>query len=62
VNGNIILELKAANALFPEHEAQLINYLKGTRIELGLLFNFGAKPEFRRRILTNDRKDTRAKP
>jgi GxxExxY protein len=57
VDGCVILELKAADALAPEHEAQLINYLKGTDIEVGLLLNFGARPQFVRRILTNDRKD-----
>ena len=43
--GKIILELKAVRALLPEHEAQLINYLKATSIELGLLVNFGTFPE-----------------
>jgi GxxExxY protein len=57
VDGCVILELKAADALAPEHEAQLINYLKGTDLEVGLLLNFGARPQFVRRILTNDRKD-----
>jgi len=52
----IILELKAADALCEEHEAQLLNYLRATNIELGLLLNFGKKPEFRRKIYTNDRK------
>jgi GxxExxY protein len=59
VNGSVVLELKAAECLAPEHEAQLINYLKGTDIEVGLLLNFGPKPQFIRRILTNDRKDFR---
>jgi GxxExxY protein len=57
VNGLIILELKAAEAIAPEHEAQLINYLKGTDVELGLLLNFGPKPQFIRRIFTNDKKN-----
>lgn len=56
VNDLIILELKAAESITPEHEAQLINYLKATKIEVGLLFNFGPKPQFIRRILTNDKK------
>jgi GxxExxY protein len=57
VNGMIILELKAATAIVPEHEAQLISYLKGTTIELGLLFNFGgSKPEFSRKIFSNENK------
>jgi GxxExxY protein len=54
----VILELKAAEAIAPEHEAQLINYLKGTTLEVGLLLNFGPKPQFVRRILTNDKKNT----
>ncbi len=52
----IILELKAAEAIAPEHEAQLINYLKATKIEVGLLFNFGQKPQFIRRVFGNERK------
>jgi len=45
VNGKIIIELKAAECLMKEHELQLINYLKATDIEIGLLLNFGKKPE-----------------
>ncbi len=56
VDGCVILELKAAEAIAPEHEAQLINYLNGTDMEVGLLMNFGPKPQFIRRILTNDNK------
>ncbi|NLJ44287.1 MAG: GxxExxY protein [Bacteroidales bacterium] len=56
VDNCIILELKAAEALCEEHEYQLINYLKATEIEIGLLINFGKKPEFRRKIFTNDKK------
>jgi GxxExxY protein len=52
----IILELKAAEALVLEHEYQLINYLKATEIELGILLNFGKEPKFIRKIFTNDRK------
>ncbi len=52
----VILELKAAEAIAPEHEAQLINYLKATNIEVGLLFNFGNKPQFLRRVFGNERK------
>jgi GxxExxY protein len=56
VNELIILELKAAEVIVKEHEWQLINYLRGTNIEVGLLLNFGIKPEFRRKVFTNDRK------
>jgi GxxExxY protein len=49
VEGKVILELKAAKALAPEHQAQLINYLKATGMEVGLLVNFGpTKLEYRR--------------
>ncbi len=48
VNGKVIIELKAVRTLSPAHEAQLINYLKATNIEVGLLLNFGRKPEFKR--------------
>ncbi len=53
VEENVIIELKAEEALREEHEAQLINYLKATDIEIGLLLNFGKKPEIRRKIFTN---------
>jgi GxxExxY protein len=52
----VVLELKAADEIAPAHEAQLINYLKGTTLEVGLLLNFGPKPQFVRRIFTNDQK------
>lgn len=49
VAGKILLELKAAKALTPEHQAQVINYLKATGLEVGLLVNFGRpKLEYRR--------------
>jgi len=57
VNDIIILELKAIEHLLDEHEHQLLNYLKATNIEIGLLLNFGKKPEIRRKIFTNDRKN-----
>ena len=56
VNNTIILELKAVEAIVPEFEHQLINYLRGTDKEVGLLLNFGLKPEFRRKIFENSRK------
>jgi GxxExxY protein len=52
----IIIELKAHETLIEEHENQLINYLKATEIEVGLLLNFGKKPELRRKIFDNDKK------
>lgn len=56
VENKVILELKAAEFICEEHEYQLINYLKATDIELGLLLNFGKKPEIKRKIFTNDMK------
>jgi GxxExxY protein len=49
----VIIELKAADALCEEHEYQLINYLKATEIEVGLLLNFGKKPELKRKVFSN---------
>ena len=56
VNDLIILELKAVEYLVEEHELQLINYLKATDKEVGLLLNFGMKPEIRRKAFDNSRK------
>lgn len=55
VDSKIIIELKAAESIHEEHELQLINYLKATEFELGLLLNFGKKPEIRRKIFTHER-------
>jgi GxxExxY protein len=55
----ILLELKAARTLDSSHEAQLLNYLRATEIEVGLLFNFGIKPEFKRLAYDNSRKQVR---
>ncbi len=49
----VIIELKAAAAMAGEHEHQLLNYLKATDKEVGLLLNFGKKPEFKRKVLQN---------
>lgn len=53
VENKVITELKAAETLIEEHELQLINYLKATDIEVGLLLNFGKRPEVRRKIFSN---------
>jgi len=50
VEDSIICEIKAIQKLRPEHEAQLLNYLKATGIKIGLLLNFGPKPQVKRRI------------
>jgi len=57
INNCVIVELKAVKAIVPEHEAQLINYLKATGVEVGLLLNFGDKPEFKRIVYENKRKN-----
>jgi GxxExxY protein len=48
----VICEIKALKSLLPEHQAQLLNYLKATGIEVGLLFNFGARAEHKRMVRT----------
>ena len=52
----VILELKACEDINPAHEAQLINYLKATEIEVGYLLNFGKKAKFSRKVYSNNRK------
>lgn len=54
VEDKVILELKASRKLLQEHEFQLVNYLRATNIEVGLLLNFGKKPEFKRKIFSNN--------
>ena len=52
VENVVIVELKSAGRLCKEHEFQLINYLRATQVEVGLLLNFGKKAEFRRKVYT----------
>jgi len=54
VDDLVIIELKADDALCEEHSYQLVNYLKATNIEVGLLFNFGQKPQIKRKIFDNE--------
>jgi GxxExxY protein len=56
VDDNVIVEIKAAKQIAPEHKAQLLNYLKATDKEVGLLLNFGPKPEISRKVFDNNRK------
>jgi GxxExxY protein len=56
VEDKVILEVKATEALIKAHENQLVNYLKATRLELGLVLNFGPEPQFKRKIFTNEHK------
>lgn len=55
VEDAVILELKACEQLAPEHEAQVINYLKASSIKVGLLLHFGPKPQFRRKVFESAR-------
>ena len=57
VNECVIIEIKAAEALCEEHEAQLTNYLKATEIEVGMLLNFGKKPELKRKVFSAEFKN-----
>ena len=54
VNDCVIIELKAGEALIEEHEAQLVNYVRATEIEVGLLLNFGKEPGHKRKVFTNE--------
>jgi len=56
VDTKVMVEIKAAKRLTEENEAQLLNYLKATDIEVGLLLNFGTKPEVKRKAFDNLRK------
>ncbi len=56
VNDLVIIELKAVEQIIKAHEAQLVNYLKATNLEIGLILNFGPKAEFKRKIFSNSRK------
>lgn len=53
----VVIELKTVEALTSNHEYQLLNYLKATEIEIGLLLNFGQYPQIVRKIYTNNRKN-----
>lgn len=58
VNNKVIVELKAGDGvIIEEHELQLVNYLRATEIEVGLLLFFGKKPQFKRKLFTNDLKN-----
>ena len=58
IEDSVIVEIKAAKQFAVEHEAQLLNYLKATPFEVGLLLNFGPKPEIKRKVFDNSRKDS----
>ncbi len=56
VDKKVIVEIKATKRLVEDNEAQLLNYLRATYIEVGLLFNFGPQPEIKRKAFDNHRK------
>lgn len=56
VDNKVIVAIKVEKNLSPENDAQLLNYLKATDIEIGLLLNFGPKPEVKRKLFENYRK------
>ena len=56
VENRVLLELKTSEELNPANEKQLINYLKATDIEVGLLLNFGKRPQFKRKVFANSNK------
>jgi len=58
VSDAVLVELKAVHHLSNEHEAQLLNYLRATPYEVGLLLNFGIKPQFIRKVFDNSKKTT----
>ena len=62
VERRLILEIKATEVLNPLHRRQLMNYLRATDKELGLLLHFGPAPKFHRMLYTNDRKSCRLPP
>ncbi len=59
VNDLVLLELKTVEAIAIAHEAQVLNYLRSTTLEIGLILNFGPKPQVRRLLFDNDRKQKR---
>ena len=56
VDKKVIVEIKATKKMIPDHEAQLLNYLKATDVEVGLILNFGPEPEIKRKVFDNVRK------
>jgi GxxExxY protein len=61
VDSKVLVELKAGDHLDPSCQAQVINYLRATRLEVGLILHFGLRPDFKRLVVTNDRKPLPAK-
>ena len=55
-NNMVIIEIKAVEKIHPKHEVQLVNYLKSTEIEVGLLINFGEELKVKRKVFNNELK------
>ncbi len=62
VEEKVIIEIKAAEAICEQHECQLINYLRATDKRVGLLLNFGQKPQFKRKIFTLHHEQKKVSP
>src|SRR4051812_11351898 len=62
VERSVLVEAKACLKLHPAHEAQLLNYLRATVLEVGLVLNFGPRPQFRRLIFDNNLKKLPSAP
>ncbi len=62
VDGSVLLELKTVEHIARTHEAQTLNYLRATRLEVALILNFGPEPTFRRLVFENERKKIRVHP
>jgi GxxExxY protein len=62
VNQLVLLELKTAEAIVLAHEAQVLNYLRATSLEVGLILNFGPKAQVRRLLYDNERKQLKSRP
>jgi GxxExxY protein len=60
VNDVVIIELKAVETICGAHEAQLVNYLRASKIEVGLLLNFGKNPQHKKRVLTVEYKNRKS--
>ena len=56
IEDKVLVEIKATPSILKEHEAQLLNYLKATNVEVGLVLNFGPEPQIRRKVFSNKSK------
>jgi len=59
VDRKVLVELKTGRDVEPGWEKQLLNYLRATDVEVGLLFNFGPNAQFKRYVFENDKKNPR---